>query len=77
MEDLQGVIFVGQAAVDVTSEDHQDRALRPSNLEGGIGRGLGDRYLRTGSLDDLQEVTRVEQAAVEAIPEDHPDRAVF
>ena len=73
MNDLQKAIRVGQAAVDVTPEDHLDRALYLNNL----GVGLSGRYSRTGSLNDIQKAIHVGQAAVDAIPEDQVLRPLY
>lgn len=75
MEHLQDAIHVGQAAIDATPEDcpHPDRAV----FLNGLWIVLGNRYLKTRSIDGLQEAIRIGKTAVDATPEDHLNRAVF
>ncbi|KAL6405455.1 TPR Domain containing protein [Ilyonectria robusta] len=60
-----------QEAVDITPEDHSDRAGRLFSL----GSGYRDRFLRKGLEEDLRIAIRHLQQAVDTTPEDHSDRA--
>lgn len=58
-------------AVDITPQDLVDRAKHLNSL----GRLLGQRSERTGSLDDLNHAIELMNISVDVTPQDHPDRA--
>ncbi|KAM5353081.1 hypothetical protein ACJZ2D_017037 [Fusarium nematophilum] len=73
MADLEEAIQVGREAIDATPLDHPNRTRFLSNL----GRRLGDRYSRIGTMADLEEAIQVGREAIDATPPDHPDRATL
>jgi hypothetical protein len=71
MADLEEAIQISRQAVDVTPEDHPNRARRLNSL----GVSLRKRYSRTGAMADLEEAIQIGRQAVNVTPEDHPDYA--
>ena len=71
MDDLNRAVEVTGMAVDVTPQDHPDRAVSLNNL----GSWLGSRFELTGSMDDLNRAIEVTGMAVDVTPQDHPERA--
>src|SRR5207247_2646710 len=68
---LTRAVSVASMTVDITPQDHPDRAGRLRNL----GTWLGRRFERTGLMDDLNCIIDVASMAADSIPYDHPDRA--
>ncbi|RYP45618.1 hypothetical protein DL768_008055 [Monosporascus sp. mg162] len=72
IDDLNRAVDVAGQAVDITPQDHLDRAAILYNL----GNRLRKRFERTGSIDDLNRAVDVATQLVDATSQDHPDRAI-
>lgn len=70
MEDVEFAIQVARRAVDMTPDDHPDRAARLVNL----GTKLQYRYNHTRLRSDIEEAIRVTQRALDSTSENHPTR---
>ncbi|KAH7115651.1 CHAT domain-containing protein [Dactylonectria macrodidyma] len=71
MADLDEAIGIARHVVDLTPDDHPDRAAWLGNL----GNNLERRYEQTGDMADLEEAIGIARQAVDSTPDDHPDRA--
>jgi predicted RNase H-like HicB family nuclease len=71
MKNLEEAIERARKAIELTPDDHPDKAGRLNNL----GNKLKSRYERTGMMRDLEEAIETARKAVELTPDDHPDKA--
>jgi tetratricopeptide (TPR) repeat protein len=68
---IDKTIRVARQAVDMTPENHPNRAWRLHNLR----IRLSARYSRTGAITDLEEAIQLARQVVDMTPKDHPNRA--
>ncbi|KAJ7734181.1 CHAT domain-containing protein [Mycena maculata] len=71
LKDLEAALQGHQEAVDLTPEDHPNRARQLQML----AASFIDRYDRFRKLKDLEVALQGHQEAVKLTPVDHPDRA--
>ena len=71
-EDRQSSFLASQGAVNITLEDHPDRAGFLNNLRS----GLGDRYSRIRAITNLEEAIRIIRETIDVTLKDYPDRIV-
>jgi tetratricopeptide (TPR) repeat protein len=71
MADLDEAVRLARQAVDMTPENHQNRAWQLHNLR----IRLSARYSRTGAITDLEEAIQLARQIVDMTPKHYPNRA--
>lgn len=73
MEDIQAAIQRHQAAVDLTPDNHSEKARHLNNL----GNTLNLRFERYGDPTDIDLMIAQHEQAVNLTPDDHPAKPIY